>query len=121
MKKIIYTRPDGGVSVVHPMSKESVGKLEPKVLGMSDAEYIDWIKNKDVPADATNIMVVDESELPKDRSNRDKWVIKSGKIEVDATIKTKGEKKKEKVDSAKADMTKLGLGKDTIDLLLRPE
>jgi hypothetical protein len=58
MQKIIYTRPDGGISIVRP----SVHKTIEEVLA------------KAVPADATNVQVVDDSVFPADRKLRNAWV-----------------------------------------------
>jgi hypothetical protein len=55
MKRIAYTRPDGGVSVVIP----------------ANGQNIDYILAKDIPADATNITVIDA--VPTDRAFRDAW------------------------------------------------
>jgi hypothetical protein len=64
MKKIIYTRPDGGLSVVHPV--ESL----PEVIAR-------------LPKDATNVQVIEDSELPKDRTFRNAWKSTNGFIEHD--------------------------------------
>jgi hypothetical protein len=55
MKRIAYTRPDGGVSVVIP----------------ANGQNIDYILAKDIPADATNVTVIDA--VPTDRAFRDAW------------------------------------------------
>lgn len=59
-KRVIYTRPDGGLSVVIP----------------SDAVRDDDIPSlirKVVPPDASGVRVVDELEMPSDRTFRDEW------------------------------------------------
>lgn len=58
MKRIIFTRPDGGVSVVCPVR--------------DDDEFLSLVMSK-VPKDATNVQVVDETDLPTDRTFRDAW------------------------------------------------
>jgi hypothetical protein len=111
MKKIIYTRPDGGVSVVHPAEGarlahgvrsvdgkfERVGPTQPidrffrrwPVDGMvadwaeTEDEFIARVAARSVPADATNVRVVDESEIPGDRVFRDAWKDAGGKLDVD--------------------------------------
>lgn len=66
MKKIVFTRPDGGVSVIHPViSKDDDGMSEEQALARALA--------KDVPADAINPTVVEEREVPSDRTFRDAW------------------------------------------------
>lgn len=57
MKKIIYTRSDGGVSVVTPTG---------------EAQF-DMVLANDVPADAINVRVVDASDVPSDRTFRNAW------------------------------------------------
>jgi hypothetical protein len=56
-KCILYTRPDGGLSVVIPYASRSI------------AEVI----ARDVPKDATGVTMHDVSEIPSDRSFRDAW------------------------------------------------
>lgn len=54
MRKIIYTRPDGGLSVVYPVVSEEAS----------------WAK---LPPDAINPRFVDALELPQDRTFRNAW------------------------------------------------
>jgi len=56
-QRIIYTRPDGGVSVVIP----AVGVATDVLLA------------KDVPQDATNVRVVSVDDIPEDRAFREAW------------------------------------------------
>lgn len=58
MSKIIYTRPDGGISIVYPVN----GKSVEEVIARS------------IPSDAKNVQVVDDSVFPADRRLRDAWV-----------------------------------------------
>lgn len=79
MKKIAYTRPDGGTSIIVPADKTSLER----VLGtLSDAEYEAEIR-KAIPADATNVVDVDESDLPEDREFRDAWKQVEGNTKID--------------------------------------
>lgn len=73
--KIIYTRPDGGVSVIHPAGQLDVVKFAPEVADMTEAQFMEWVKAKDVPADATNVRLVQDSDIPTDRSARNRWEI----------------------------------------------
>lgn len=66
MKRIIYTRPDGGISVIIPAE-------EARIEGQSENEFIAWVRSKDVPADATNVQIVDEEDIPTDRTFRNAW------------------------------------------------
>lgn len=73
MRKIIYTRPDGGVSIVHPV-RNTIGE---NLTSDDEIEKRAWDK---LPADAINPRFVDASEIPADRTFRDAWVDSSGKI-----------------------------------------
>jgi hypothetical protein len=58
-QRIVYTRPDGGVSVVVPSPKSK----------LTMEEHI----AKAVPADATNVRQITTAELPADRLFRGAW------------------------------------------------
>ena len=77
-KIILFTRPDGGVSVLHP-TPETLSKF-----GTED-EAIAHVRSKSVPADATDIKVIDESALPANRKFRDAWVSGDAKAAVNMT------------------------------------
>lgn len=64
MKKIIFTRPDGGLSIVTPARSEEEA----------------W---KKLPKDAINPKWIDDSVIPKDRSFRNAWKDDGVKIEHD--------------------------------------
>ena len=68
MRKIVFTRPDGGVSVV------SVPVDTDAALAAAQAK---------LPVDAANIQIVDESVIPTDRTFRDSWVQSGGGVVVD--------------------------------------
>ena len=58
-KRIVYTRPDGGVSVVIPVKH--------------DSKAIALVLKKDVPVDAVNIKTVNADLVPTDRTFRGAW------------------------------------------------
>lgn len=62
MRKIIYTRPDGGLSVVHPVRNNG------ETLSDAEVEQRAWDK---LPATATSPRFV--SSVPEDRSFRESW------------------------------------------------
>lgn len=67
MRKIVYTRPDGGVSIVTPVInthpvRESITEAQ--------AEQRAW---KRLPKDAVNPRFVNPSEIPTDRTFRNAW------------------------------------------------
>lgn len=111
MKKIIFTRPDGGLSVVHPAEGArlavSVTLADGTRLVASAPQPVDrylrrwpvagaipeWaeteeafvtrIAGKDVPADAMGVRIVDENALPSDRGFRDAWSASDSGIVID--------------------------------------
>jgi hypothetical protein len=66
MKRIIFSRPDGGVSVVSPAPGVTI---EQAMLGL--------------PVNADKVHVVDASAIPQDRYFRDAWRLGDGCIEHD--------------------------------------
>lgn len=67
MRRILYTRPDGGVSVVHPIINthgEEPGMTEAK------AEQRAWDR---LPPDAINPQWIEVSAIPEDRTFRNGW------------------------------------------------
>jgi hypothetical protein len=77
MNKIIYTRPDGGLSIIHP-----IRNTYPKLEALTDEEVLERAK-KDIPKGAINVQIIDESEIPKDRYFRNAWKAGQGTIEHD--------------------------------------
>lgn len=63
MKVIVYTRPGGGVSIVHPYYNSGL--------------TIEQIAAKDVPA-GIDYWIIDASELPS-REYRDAWELNFGR------------------------------------------
>lgn len=80
MKKIIFTRPDGGLTVLHP-----VRNTHPILEDLTDEQVLERAK-KDIPTDATDVHIVDE--VPSDRSYRDAWKSEGGQI-VHCMVKSK--------------------------------
>ncbi|WP_431014681.1 hypothetical protein [Bradyrhizobium pachyrhizi] len=67
MKSIIYTRPDGGLSICHPM----ISRDDPEDFSEEDA--LQRALQKDVPPDAVNPTIIDRDQIPQDRTFRDAW------------------------------------------------
>ena len=65
-RKIIYTRPDGGVSIVHPV-RNTVGET---LTTDAEIEQRAWDK---LPAYAITPRYIEVSEIPADRTFRDAW------------------------------------------------
>ena len=84
MTAIVYERPDGGVSVVHPIafrdaSHVSLAQFKAwlKKTGVAagtadtlDALWLTYVMAKDIPGDAVDIKVVDAADIPVDRTFR---------------------------------------------------
>lgn len=77
MRKIIYTRPDGGLSVMHPVMNT---RGEAADFTEADAEQRAWDR---LPLDAINPRFVDEGEIPTDRTFRNAWTHGGDKIDID--------------------------------------
>ncbi len=103
MKLIIFSGLDGRVFVMRPaegarlaMAVNDDRRKEPAPVDTflrgwpvpsatvewaeSEDEFVARIAAKDVPADAENVQIVDESEIPADRTNRAAWKLSGGKI-----------------------------------------
>lgn len=71
MKKIAYTRLDGGVSIVIPAPKEALEK----VLGpLTDEQYEAHVRKRSIPTDAINVHDVEDESFLTDREFRDAWI-----------------------------------------------
>ena len=79
MKKIIYTRPDGGLSVVHPVLN-TLGEED----GFTEEQAFDRALDK-IPTDASNVRIVDESDIPTDRTFRNAWIDTGNSVNHDIT------------------------------------
>ena len=69
MAKIIYTNDNGNMVVVTPVSTELT---------------VDEIAAKDVPA-GKSYTILEDAQVPTDRSFRDAWALSDGSIQVDMT------------------------------------
>lgn len=114
MKKIIYTSADGSLAVCTPVEgarlATAVTLADGTVLRSADPvsvdrflrrwpvagavaewaesedEFVERIKAKDVPPDATNVIVADASVLPVSREKRRAWRIDAGQVVVDDQV-----------------------------------
>ena len=66
-KVIVYTRPDGEISICHPL----ISRDDPPGFTIEDA--VARALSKDVPSTAINVAVIEKSALPADRSFRAAW------------------------------------------------
>lgn len=88
MKVIAVYRPDG-VSVIHPIySKKKDTETEDEFLERIRLKAVRGINLESYPYD-----FIDDSSLPQDRDNRDKWRGSQGVgVSVDNSVVTKAEK-----------------------------
>ncbi len=77
MRRIIYTRPDGGLSVVRPIIN-----THPVRENITEAQAEQRAGDR-LPPDAINPQYIEESEIPSDRTFRDAWKANGAKIEHD--------------------------------------
>jgi hypothetical protein len=98
--KYAYTRPDGGVSIVHAAPKEHIER----VLGpLTDEAYEAHVVERSIPADATNVTKLpDDWTPPDDRTFRDAWKHDKGKVVVDFEKAKKVAEKHGDVSKAKS-------------------
>jgi hypothetical protein len=103
MRCIVYTRPDGGVTVCRPV-------WPTWMLPEEEEAWTDWIVQKDVPADATNVTVIDDADLPEDvGETRGQWrQRKDGTVFVDDTV-VLPEQPVSEIDALKARIARLEL------------
>jgi hypothetical protein len=80
MAKYIFTRPDGGVSIVNPAAKADVEKLTGP---MTDEEFEAHIQARSIPKDATNVRVINDADIPQSREFRNAWVDSEPGTQVD--------------------------------------
>lgn len=80
--KLIYTRPDGGVSIVAVVPKANI---EVMLGSISDKEYLDHVHKVSIPEDATNIREIEDADIPENREFRESWVDvnNSGQLSID--------------------------------------
>ena len=76
MKKIVYTRLDGGVSIVNP-TPQFLASFADEADGMAT------IRARNVPPDATDVVQVDETNIPADRTYRNAWRQNGGAFSTD--------------------------------------
>ena len=76
MRRIVYTRPDGGLCVVHPV-RNTIGET------LITDEEIELRAFGKLPLDAINPQFVEASVLPQDRTFRNAWKQNGSLVEHD--------------------------------------
>lgn len=79
MRKIIFTRPDGGLTVMHPVINTHPQREQ---ITEAEAEQRAWNK---LPKDAINPVFVEASAIPSDRTFRNAWKQSGSQIIITAT------------------------------------
>lgn len=82
-ERIVYTRPDGGVSVIAPDPQCLQQLMRPwgtpqspgecPALGLTRRQAVEWVRDKDVPVGATGGAIIDRGSLPVSRRFRAAW------------------------------------------------
>jgi len=107
-KKLVWQRLDGGVSVTH-LHEDDMRE------GESEDQFIERYTQRLIPAfDGVIPVVMNKTDIPSDRADRNKWRVQGGKVKVDKTMVTSSELKKENKDKAKLKLKSLGLSDDEI-------
>lgn len=75
--KFAYTTPDGGVAIVYAAKKQDLERDLSRPL--TDKEYRDFVVRRSIPA---GVEFVEIKNVPSDRTNRDKWRLMNGTIQV---------------------------------------
>lgn len=76
-KAIVYTRPDGGISVCYP----TISRDDPPSFTLEDA--LARALAKDIPPDAADVQVVKTADVPADRTFRAAWRQSGGGVGID--------------------------------------
>lgn len=77
----MYTRPDGGVSIVTPVDKAQIEINLNRQL--TDEEYEAHVRERSIPVDATNVTTIEDADIPSNREFRDAWKQSDNKIDFD--------------------------------------
>jgi hypothetical protein len=116
MKRIIYTRPDGGISIVIPVIN-TIGEIE----GFTEDDALARAMAK-LPTDAINPQIVEESDIPTDRTFRNAWEFVNGQVVVNETKKQAIIDANQAIIDTKASaltkLTALGLTQDEIKAIV---
>jgi len=70
MKKIIFTRRNGEVTIVIPNTKE---KVEEMLGPLTEEAYEDHVRKQSIPVDAIKVREIDNEDIPANREFRDAW------------------------------------------------
>lgn len=82
--RIVYTRKDGGVSIVQAVDKAT---LEKALGPMTAEEYEAHVRLRSIPEGALNVRDLEEADIPDSREFRDAWcdVTPEPRIDIDCT------------------------------------
>lgn len=68
--KIVFTLSSGKTAIMTPALQADVAEIIPGVAELTEQQYVEFIRDRDVPKDATNIRIVEDHEIPEDRTFR---------------------------------------------------
>ena len=79
MKIAVFSFPSGRTGVLHASPRKMAELIAG---GLTEEAAMQFLVDKDVQADATDVAIVDETSLPSTREFRNAWETVSGAIEV---------------------------------------
>jgi hypothetical protein len=84
-KVILYTKADGTIAIciLAPNDRRWVPTNGGPAVPESEADWFARVIAKSIPASATDVHVINRADLPADRTFRDAWRHRGGKLHVD--------------------------------------
>ena len=71
--KIVYEQPDGTVAVMCPAIQSDLARTLPQVKDLSEQAYLEFVRDRAVPANATKVSIVPDTDIPQTRAQRAAW------------------------------------------------
>jgi len=118
MNKVAYEL-NGNIEVMTIAPQSKVVKFLPEVKDMTEVEYFEFIKNRDLPPFAVNVTTVTDADLPLDRKDRDSWEIAGGRVRINEQKKADKDEARVNAEASKAALlTKLKITKEELKALI---
>lgn len=115
LNKVAVWETADGVSITYFDDKDMV-----KYGYANEDEFIAWMVQRLKPNFGVDPTLINKSDIPGDRGDREHWSVKSGRIEVDL-IKKKNKKDQDdaKESGKQAVLAKLGITKQELNKILK--
>lgn len=112
-KILVWQRQDGGVSITHLDDRDMID-------GETEDDFIARYTQKLQPSfPGITPSLVNASEVPSERTYRNEWSLKNGKVEVDPVkVQAKADKEAEKQNKRQAILSKLKISEEELADLL---